>query len=405
MTRDQRQELCISKWKQAGGRGILELCTGFGKTRCSLKIIRRLVNKKQDAKIIIIVPTEYLKSQWLLQLADWNLMFNCEILIINSAVGKQKDCDLLIVDEVHEAMNDNRITIFKDYKYKLCLGLTATIERIDSKHHNLIKYMPIVDTITYEEALRNDWVAKVNEYKVLLTVDLEEYHEAHKDFLHHFAFFNYDFDMAMATVGNANAQYEVSRILQCSPKEVMIHAMQFIKALTARKTFVLNHFKKVEVARLILEHRRDKKVITFSQTKKMAESIGEGLLMHSGQTKKVRDQIMAQFNAMEMGVLNSAKQLERGADIFNLSVAINLAFNSAKNSKKQKSGRVGRKEGDKESEFFTLVIKGTMEEAWYDKSMKGSTFITIDENQLVALLKGEEYKVQKHKEKQYLFTI
>ena len=30
MTRDERQEVCIQKWKDAKGRGILELCTGFG---------------------------------------------------------------------------------------------------------------------------------------------------------------------------------------------------------------------------------------------------------------------------------------------------------------------------------------------------------------------------------------
>ena len=88
-----------------------------------------------------------------------------------------------------------------------------------------------------------------------------------------------------------------------------------------------------------------------------------------------------------------------------MSTAINLAFNRSKGAKKQKSGRITRKEDDKQAEFFTLVIKGTMEEAWYQESMKGTPYITIDENQLLALLKGEEYKPKKEKEKEYLFTI
>jgi len=415
MNRDERQEICISNWKAAGGKGILELCVGFGKTRCSLKIMQRLIAKKPNAKIIVIVPTEYLKGQWLLQIADWKLLHNTDVIIINSAIGERGfECDLLIVDEIHEACNDNRITLFKTIKHKLCLGLSGSLDRIDNKQLSLLRFLPVVDTITLLEAVRNDWVAKANEYKVLLTVDLTEYQEAHQRFLHHFAFFAFDFELAMACLKDSTVRYNYALQISGGQSkgaisgamgEIMVHAIQFMKALSDRKNFVWSHVKKTEIARLIVDHRRDKKIITFSQTKAMAESIGEGMLMHSGQTKKKRGQIMDEFNAMECGLLSSAKALERGADIQNLSVAINMAFNSSKIAKTQKSGRVSRKEGDKTAEVYTLLIKGTMEEAWYNKSMAGTPYITIDESQLVALLKGEEYKETKEKHKEYLFSI
>lgn len=350
MNRDERQEICINNWKAAGGRGILELCVGFGKTRCALKIMQRLVAKKPDAKIIVIVPTEYLKGQWLLQIADWKLLHNTDMLIINSAVGeKGYHCDLLIVDEVHEVCNDNRITIFNTIKHKLCLGLSGSLERIDDKQTNLLKYLPVVDKITLVEALKNDWVAKAKEYKVLIKTDLTDYKEAHKRFLHHFAFFGYDFDTAMNCLTDQTVRFNYAikmgaggskGALSSALKEIMVHAIQFIKALGDRKSFVWNHPDKTEIAKLIIKHRKDKKIITFSQTTEMAESVGVGQVMHSKQTKKKRGQIMEDFNNADSGVLNSAKALERGADIQNLSVAINMAFNSSKISKTQKSGRV-----------------------------------------------------------------
>ena len=406
MDRDQRQDLCIERWKNAKGRGILELCVGFGKTRTALKIMQKMVSKKQDSKFIIIVPTEYLKGQWLLQLADWHLLHNTDILIINSAVGKTSECDLLIVDEVHEACNDNRIQIFSTFKYRFCLGLSGSLDRLDGKEKQLFELLPIVDTIEYSEALTYGWVAKANEYKVLLNVDLTEYKAAHTKFLHHFAFFNYDFDLAMKVFDkDVRMKFIVAKILGQPLKDVMLHAAQFMKALTARKSFVYNHPQKIEVAKLIISNRKDKKIITFSQTKAMAEAIGEGLLMHSGQAKKKREQIMADFCKMETGSLHSAKQLERGADVPGLNLAINLAFNSSKITKTQKSGRITRKEGDKVADMFTLVIKGTMEEGWYDKSMGKTPYVTIDESQLASLLAGEEFTTRKEKKKEYLFSI
>ena len=43
-----------------------------------------------------------------------------------------------------------------------------------------------------------------------------------------------------------------------------------------RKEFIYNHPKKMEVAKKILEARKDKKGITFSSTIKQAESFKNG---------------------------------------------------------------------------------------------------------------------------------
>jgi hypothetical protein len=42
------------------------------------------------------------------------------------------------------------------------------------------------------------------------------------------------------------------------------------------------------------------------------------------------------------------------------------------------------------SEMFNLVIKGTVEERWYNNSHEGKSFITINEQQLDSILQGKE---------------
>ena len=52
--------------------------------------------------------------------------------------------------------------------------------------------------------------------------------------------------------------------------------------------------------------------------------------------------------------------------------------------------RVVRYEDGKEAEIFTLVIKGTMEEGWYENSTAGKNYIEITEEELDDILLGKE---------------
>lgn len=68
------------------------------KTKLAIDIINLLVKKNSDISVLIVVPTEVLKEQWLEKLIENNLLGNCEIEIINSVVKKEWNCDLLVID-------------------------------------------------------------------------------------------------------------------------------------------------------------------------------------------------------------------------------------------------------------------------------------------------------------------
>ena len=265
----------------------------------------------------------------------------------------------------------------------MILGLTATFERLDGKHELLNKYCPICDTITVKEATANGWLSPYREYKVMLEVDLSEYNLVNQQFMEHFAFFNYEFETAMACMAGitkggkivkASRQCirEYAKFIQPDPKfeksiisETSAHAFAWGRALKARKDFVMNHPKKREIAELILEHRKDSKAITFNSTIAQCEKFKIGSVVHSGNTKKKNRLTMEEFNELETGVIHSSKSLTEGVDIRGLNLAVILHNTSSPRERIQKIGRVIRKEEGKRAEVFSLVLKGTMEDSWY----------------------------------------
>ena len=131
--------------------------------------------------------------------------------------------------------------------------------------------------------------------------------------------------------------------------------------MRARKTFIQNHPKKFEIAKMILDARKDKKCITFSSTIKQAESFGSGFVLHSKKSEKQNKKTLDAFNNASCGVLHSSKAINQGVDVPDLSVGIILSIDSSKITKQQRKGRICRFEEGKEAELFTIVLKGTQE--------------------------------------------
>jgi len=97
-SRDDRQLEAVEKWIKNRCNGTWEFCTGFGKTTAAIIAINRFIVKNPRKKIIVIVPTDYLRGQWISILDKKGLSFNAEVKIINSAIKQPFFCDLLILD-------------------------------------------------------------------------------------------------------------------------------------------------------------------------------------------------------------------------------------------------------------------------------------------------------------------
>lgn len=402
-TRDERQEMGRIRWIDNKCKGTLEYATGVGKTTTAIKCVQSVLKKYSGFRVLVVVPTETLKDQWVKALAKAGLFMNAEVAIINTVVKHEWKCDILVLDEIHRMAADSFQQVFDKVKYRLILGLTATLERLDERHAIIEQYCPVCDRISIEEATQNGWLAPYKEYKVYIDVDLTEYNKLNREFNDHFAFFNYDFNLCMKLVGKdgfrkrmafrdllytGDDQAVKSQLL----KDITFHAMGFMRTMQKRKAFIHSHPKKVEIANLILDYRRDSKAITFSPTIEVAEKIKYGGVLHSKQTKKKNAMTLEDFIPMKVGVLNTSKALNEGADIQGLNLAIILSNTSSKTEKTQRIGRVIRFSPNKVAEIFTLVLRGTVEEEWFNKSNADKKYITIDEEQLMHVLKHEEFK-------------
>ena len=417
LTRDERQEESLKAWLNNKGRGCVEGCTGYGKTRIGLNAIETVRKRYPELSVIVVVPTDVLRNQWLEQLDERGLGWNCKVEIINTASKTIDQCDLLILDEVHKFAADQFSHVFKTVKYKHVLGLTATIERLDGKHELIKKYCPVVDTVTIEVAKANGWVSEFTEYQVIVSADdIDIYRDYNKEFVQHFEFFNFDFGLAMSMVGPKGltnrlryrdelcpngSKEEKSKIL----KEIMYHSMGFTHALQNRKKFIHNHPKKIEVAREIIKHRADKKIITFSANTKMAEAIGVGYVYTGKEGKKKNRITIDEFKQLDKGVINSCKLAIEGFDCPGLSVGIVMGVDSSATKAIQSTGRVVRKEGSKYAEMFTLVMENTVEQEWFKKSHPKGDYVTIDVENLEKVLHGEPYEPYKKKLQNFTYRF
>lgn len=417
LTRDERQKESLRAWLNHKGKGCVEGCTGYGKTRIGLNAIETVRKRYPTLSVIVVVPTDVLKNQWTKLLDERGLGLNCKVMIINTASKTMERCDLLILDEIHKFAANQFSQVFKTVKYKLILGLTATIERLDGKHELLKQYCPVVDTVTIEVAKANGWVSDFTEYQVIITAeDIDNYRQYNKEFVSHFEYFNFDFSLAMSMIGQVGLKNRLRYRDELCPngtkedkskvlKEIMYHSMGFMHAMQNRKKFIYNHPQKIEVAQEIIKHRADRKIITFSANTAMAEAIGIGYVYTGKEGKKKNRITIEEFEKLDKGVINSCKLAIEGFDCPGLSVGIVLGVDSSATKAIQSTGRVVRKEGSKYSEMFTLVMENTVEEEWFRKSHPKGDYVTIDVENLLLMLKGEAWSPYKKKIQNYTYRF
>ena len=390
MNRTERQKLAIRRWLDSNGIGTIVAATGFGKTYMTCMLIKALYNKNPKLSVLIGVPTDVLKKQWLKELAKNQLFSVCKVEIFNTIVKNQYTVDLFVLDEIHAACSSVNINMFKVVNYRYFLGLTATFERLDGNHSRLDEYTYVCDRINIEEAVSNNWLSDYRNYKVLIDVDLSSYHEWNQKFQSLFSIFNFEFNTAMSCINKLEFSIKYAKKTGWDPTQIRGFAAAWMRMLKKRKSFVMSHPKKFEIADKILDARSNRKCITFSATIKDAEYFKKrGYVLHSKQKKKENDAIIDKFNQQSIGVLSTSKSCDAGVDIKGLSVGVILSGDSSKTRTTQRIGRIIRFEEGKVSEMFTLVIRNTIEETWFNNANSNQQYITIDESQLDIVLSGK----------------
>ena len=401
ITRDERQEECRRKWIKNRCVGTIVASTGFGKSRIGLNCIKTVLKHFPQYRVLVIVPTETLQKQWYGHIDSNGLGLSCDVQIINTVIKHPSKYDLVVMDECHRYAAKTFIEMFKVVKYQFILGLTATFERLDERDKILAEYCPVIDTIPLSVCLENEWVSPYKEYLVLVNVDdLEEYEKINKEFISHFEFFGFSWELVNKLAGPMGWRNKLLlRDSMCSDptkksevlQNINYHAIRFWATMHEKKAFINNHPKKIEIAKKIIEARKDKKIITFANNIKMAEKIPNATIYSSRISKKRSATAIEDFNSGKITLLSTIRKVNEGLDVKGLSVAIMIGIDSSKTSATQRRGRAIRFEQGKTAEIFNIVLNRTQETKWFYDSHKGDSFITIDESELDKVLQGKNF--------------
>lgn len=422
----RRQEQFIENWGNNKGVGTLEAVTAFGKTYTTILIMKRMLLKIPSRTFIIVVPTTSLKDQWeSILLSEGINSRTALVYVINGLTihNEKMKCSCLILDEIHLYLNGEIFSrVFDLIEYSFILGLSATIDK-NSPGYNLLRvHCPIIDTITQQEAINNNWVAEYKEF--VLSIDLtdeekEEYNEIDKRFKSYFSKFNFDFNLAMICGREKVTAYtyaksmgwneDMSQTHPWSPKRIAFYSVQFNREMARRKEFLYNLPIKRKLC-VELVNKLNLKTIIFSESTDFADELAKDIgskaeAYHSNlktQIRRVKNvkgvftprkfgkdrlkkEILANFEDLKhpTTVLVTAKALNQGTDLPSAQVGLIPSYNSSNLTSIQRRGRVIRKyvnsEGvEKKSLVIYMAVRGSQEESWLRKALQYSTPIWTD---------------------------
>lgn len=404
-----------------------ECYTGFGKTWIGRKRILRLAFSKSNLRVHIVVPKEHLLDSWkesLKEIYQEYPFVQIEMFIINSYTmnNKAPHCDLLIIDEVHRALNDDSeyfSTAIEQSSFDYSLFLTATlkeeyekflIKELAKKGKTVVKYQ-----VSLYWGFKNGLVPPTKIYNIPLELTLREKsayiqaQDTHKKYSSYFApckvYSPYDY------IGK---QYEsrrksLAKELDLQEGAVFGMLLKWNKALNERKQIIQNAQSKYEAVRKVL-NVIDEKVLVFCKTIDFADNLVKdeprSIAYHSKlpirkdkNGKSEKDRVLDAFYCNQKPFLISIDSLKEGFDIKSCQIALRVAFTSSDLDLIQQLGRVIRFDEENPNKapimanFFIDDFKlggqiiESQEKVWLQNSLKSQISETISLEQLIEYLK------------------
>lgn len=396
------QQEALQAWHRNGRKGVIEAVTGAGKTKVGVAAAFEAL--RQGIKVLVLVPTAELQRQWLSSIARdlpkarrgglgaglTQTLDTVDILvaIVHSASTgptlRSHKAGLLIADECHRyAAPMFAGALQAGYAWRL--GLTATYERADGEHENVLSpyFGGVIFRLWYDRALKDGVIAPfdIAYVGVRLTsgerARYDEYSttmsEAARLLETYAGIPRRPFPAFIAAVGKLAASESASR-------ESTI-ARRYMRAMASRLTLLADAETKYEaLAALKPSVDLSMGTLVFTQTQDSArraqqlfsELGARASAIYSGMDRDERRQGMADFRSGASQVLAAPRLLDEGIDVPEADLGIVVAANRSQRQMVQRLGRVIRKKADgRAGRLVVLYSKDTVE----DPNLRGEEFL------------------------------
>jgi superfamily II DNA or RNA helicase len=362
----------LNAWSDAGGRGIVVLPTGTGKTHLAILAVERTARPA-----LVVTPTIDLLNQWYGEvLAAFEqpvgLMgggyYDLQPLTVTTYDSAYIHLErwgnrfgLVVFDECHHLPGPTyqmaAVGCIAPYR----LGLTATPERADGQETLLAD---LIGPIVYRREIKQLSGEFLAEYRVerryveLSPAEKQQYDDAR-------ARYRQFVDEHQIAMGGPHGW---QRFLQatCRSREGRLA----FGAYREQKRLALAAPAKLQLLERLLERHVGDRVLIFTYDNATVYQIARRFLIPAitHQTRiKERRLILSRFHSGDYPIVVTSQVLNEGVDVPAANVGVILSGTGSVREHVQRLGRLLRKHGDKQAILYEVVSRGTAEEFTSDR--------------------------------------
>jgi superfamily II DNA or RNA helicase len=369
----------LEAWWKAGGRGVVVLPTGTGKTH-----LANLAIERARRPTLVITPTIDLMNQWYDELvmsfgAEVGLLgggyYDIQPLTVTTYDSAYLNMErlghrfgLIVFDECHHLPGPTYGLSATSAIAPFRLGLTATPERADNAHTHLDQLIgPIVFRREISE-LRGQFLAhyRVMTLYVTLSDDERARYERARELYRGFVQ-QAGIDMRKPD-GWSKFLYVAFRSAE---------GREAFQAYREQRTLALAAPAKLKLLARLLDRHSGDRVIVFTHDNATVYTIARQFLVpvitHQTKTKERRE-VLLRFNQGTYPIVATSKVLNEGVNVPEANVAIILSGSGSVREHVQRLGRILRKAGEKQAVLYEVITRGTVEEFTSNRRRQHSAY-------------------------------
>ncbi len=360
------QQEALQAWLRAGGRGLVVLPTGAGKSHVAVMAI-----EARPRPTLVVAPTLELVRQW------YDLLrttFGCEVGVVGGGSHEVRELTvttydsawlhmrhfgnrfgMVVFDEVHHLPSESYAAAARQCLAPFRLGLTATPERADGREALLEQL--VGPTVLRRDigSLSGDFLAPYETVRVAVDLDAEEraaYEAArarYRDFLRRYGI----------RLGSPKGWGEFVRQSAIRPE-----GPQAMAAYLDQRRLAFGARAKLDYLEMLLHRHRHERLLVFTQDNPTAYAISRRFLLpaitHQSRVRE-RSEVLAGFAEGRYRALVTSRVLNEGVDVPEASVAVVVSGTGSVREHVQRLGRILRKRAGKRALLYELVTVATSE--------------------------------------------
>lgn len=336
---------------------LLELPTGYGKTRLALQRMDYLLCEYEEPKILIVVPRVVLYNEWVKEVKKWGYEKYLSFIAFSTYVSYPKhkeQYDFIIYDEAH-SLSDRCLTHLQDMidcsNVKQFVMLSATIDR--NKKAELLDICPSLSVIqvTVKAAIKDKVLPDPKVYLIPLKLNNKTLScEIIK---------NKKLTTPPIKVSYKDRfKYKMIKnrkiIISCTQQEYyndITALIEWYKRKSGQK-FFMNMYLRASGDRLkwlsdqktsfiykLLQEFEDKRTLTFCNGIQQTELLGKYCI---NSKNKLSQTYLSKFNNGKINHITACNMLNMGVNLNNCQIGIYANLNSSQVLVKQRLGRLLR---------------------------------------------------------------